>query len=179
MESRIVFLTGGIGTGKTTLCLEAARLAQENGRKLGGVVSPPVFEDGEKTAIEVRDLKTGTVRTLAVRKEDQNAGGFSLCWDFDQEVVAWANRAIAAAPPCEIFFLDELGPLEFIHGRGWTAGFDVLKEGEYQLAVVVIRPSLLEAAHNQWPEADTFQADREASVHRQAARLLARYPLDS
>jgi len=179
MESRIVFLTGEIGTGKTTLCLEAARLAQEGGRSLGGVVSPPVFKDGEKTAIEVKDLKTGAVRTLAVRKKDPDSEGFSLCWDFDQEVLAWANQAIAAAPPCDVFFLDELGPLEFEHGRGWTAGFDVLKGEDYQLAVVVIRPSLLAAARERWPEAETFQADRGAPVQRQAARLLARFPLDS
>ena len=41
--------------------------------------------------------------------------------------------------------MDEIGPLEMDRGEGWTNALEVLRLGEYRLAVAVVRPSLVDA----------------------------------
>ena len=41
--------------------------------------------------------------------------------------------------------MDEIGPLELDRGRGWVNALDVLCAGQFGLAVVVVRPSLVDA----------------------------------
>jgi hypothetical protein len=46
--------------------------------------------------------------------------------------------------------IDELGPLEFERSEGWVEGFSALQSKEYKKALVVIRPSLVNAAKDRW-----------------------------
>jgi len=55
------------------------------------------------------------------------------------------NQAIAAAPPCDLLVVDELGPLEFEQNIGWRATFEILEGQKYKLAIVVIRPECIQA----------------------------------
>jgi len=63
----IFLLSGEFQTGKTNLCLDIYQLAQEARIRVGGVISPAVFEGDKKTAIDVLDLKSGTRKRLADR----------------------------------------------------------------------------------------------------------------
>jgi len=49
--------------------------------------------------------------------------------------------------------IDELGPLEFLRNKGLLAGLERLDRGEFQVACVVVRSSLLPKALQRWPEA--------------------------
>jgi nucleoside-triphosphatase THEP1 len=71
-------------------------------------------------------------------------------WVFDPGTLDWANRVLAAAPPCDLLIVDELGPLELTRGEGLKAAFEVIPQGRYQLAVAVIRPELVAAARSHW-----------------------------
>lgn len=107
------------------------------------MICPARFREGAKIGILATDLRSGDTRLLAVsqRASDPQALGYR----FDEEALAWANGAIASAAPCDLLIVDELGPLEIEQGRGFVAAFDALREGGFRLAVVVVRPSLLEA----------------------------------
>jgi hypothetical protein len=52
--------------------------------------------------------------------------------------------------------VDELGPLEFNRGEGWIAGLAAVDSGNYQSALVVIRPSLLKMAGQRWKISRVF-----------------------
>jgi len=60
-----VLLTGERGSGKTRACLSAAAALRRAGLGVGGLVSPAVFADGVKTAIDADDLSTGQTWRLA------------------------------------------------------------------------------------------------------------------
>jgi len=55
-----------------------------------------------------------------------------------------------------LLIVDELGPLEFIHAKGWLSGLVALDSFRYRLALVVIRPELMEAAQTRWPGCGIF-----------------------
>ena len=38
----------------------------------------------------------------------------------DAEVLAWGTRILQQATPCDLLVVDELGPLKFERGEGWT-----------------------------------------------------------
>lgn len=46
--------------------------------------------------------------------------------------------------------MDELGPLEFMHGQGWVIAFAILAGSNYPHAFVVVRLELLAAAVARW-----------------------------
>ncbi len=148
--SRISLLTGEIASGKTTLCLGLAEAARQQGYQLGGLLSPAVFEDGKKIAIDVLDLKTSRRKRLAELKSSQSSDLETIRWAFQPEAVAWGNQALLGAIPCDLLLIDELGPLEFVRGEGWVNGFEVIESGDYQACLVVVRPSLLEQARVRW-----------------------------
>lgn len=64
---------------------------------------------------------------------------------FDEATIAWARGRLEAACPCDVLVVDEIGPLEIERGEGWTNALGVLRDGDYRLAVAVVRLRLLGA----------------------------------
>jgi nucleoside-triphosphatase THEP1 len=163
-ESSITLLTGGIQTGKTNLCLEVVAAAKDKGVQLGGLVSPGVFQDGEKTAIDVLDIKSGERVRLADRTDGSRSGISTQRWTFLPESVAWGNEVLKRSVPCDLLLIDELGPLEFLRREGWTTGFETVASGGYQSALLVIRPSLLEEASKRWRVREIIDLDDQKEL---------------
>lgn len=156
-------LTGERGAGKTSLCRLLAAQARENGWDAAGVISPAIFDNGQKTGILAVDLRGGESRPLACAI----AGGrFALPlgkWYFDRTSLEWGEQVIANSPPCDLLIVDELGPLELLQQDGWQAALAVLRGGNYHLALVVIRPELLEAARGVIDFSNTLVIDHSRS----------------
>jgi nucleoside-triphosphatase THEP1 len=155
-ESRILIVTGEIGSGKSTFCMLVIDQARQAGLRVTGLLSPAVFEEDEKTGIQVVDLGRGASRRLAWLRSGQARAVETKRWSFDPEAVAWGGRVLSRAVPTELLVIDELGPLEFERGEGWMEGLRVLDEGEYRAALVVIRPSLVSEAQSRWPGAEVL-----------------------
>jgi nucleoside-triphosphatase THEP1 len=162
--AQLIILTGQRGVGKTQLCREIVNQARVRLWDISGVISPARFEQGQKTGIEVEDLRSGQTRLFAKRRAGNTSTVCTEAWDFDTDILAWGNTCLANAVPCELLLVDELGPLEFEMGQGWLAGFDVLDSQEYQIAIVVIRPELLEKACARWPNALTLKIDSQRDI---------------
>ena len=73
--------------------------------------------------------------------------------------------------PCDLLVVDELGPLEFERGRGWTAGLAAVDSGAYGAALVVVRSGLLERARTRWPGAEVADAASPHDRRRLAERI--------
>ena len=146
----INLVTGDINSGKTRLCLEISRIAKENDLDVAGIISEGVFYGEQKTAINARDLRTGESRKLADLLSGEKTGLETQRWSFYPDAVSWGNQILLNAVPCDLLIVDELGPLEFLRQQGWMAAFTAIDSKDYQAAVIVIRPSLLEAANERW-----------------------------
>jgi len=149
-EPQIIVITGDIESGKTSLCLDITRLAKESGIKITGLVSPGVFEAGSKKAIDVQDVLTGERRRLAELREQVKTNLETKRWSFFSEAVSWGNNVLRVALPTELLIIDELGPLEFNRAQGWVNAIDAIDSGEFQTALLVIRPSLVQQASRRW-----------------------------
>ncbi len=163
----INIITGGIGQGKTTLCRRLVAAATKKGWNVNGVLSPAVFEDGRKMGIDLLDVSSGEKRRLAHR-DRPTSGPRTSGWHFLASALAWGDQILNRAVPCDLLVIDELGPLELVRGEGWQAGIEALNSDAYQIAVVVVRPSLLPTVLETWPQA----AIVEIAAPEQAAKLV-------
>jgi nucleoside-triphosphatase THEP1 len=152
-NKKIVLLSGGRGKGKTTTCRKWIDQARESGWSIAGITCPAVFENGEKIGIDAIDLNSGERRHLAWLNRGEGGVVATDHWIFDQEVLKWGSLVLKGISVCDLLVVDEIGPLEFYRKEGWVEAFDAIKTIPYQLAVVVIRPELLEEAVQLWPDA--------------------------
>jgi len=147
-------VTGERGVGKTHLCQQVVEQAGKIGYRCAGVLSRAVFDREEKAAITLVDVATSAERTLAVA--DDTPG--ELRWGryrFVPSTLEWGSDLLAGATPCDLLIVDELGPLELTLGQGLVAALDVLDEGAFSLALVVVRPELLDTLRDQLHCAET------------------------
>jgi nucleoside-triphosphatase THEP1 len=77
------------------------------------------------------------------------------------------------ATPCDLLVVDELGPLELKLGQGLVAALDVLEEGAFSLALVVVRPELVDDVRERLRSAEisVLQVDLQ-SRERLAGQIL-------
>lgn len=156
----IILLTGELQSGKTNLCLDMYQLAQEARVRVGGILSPAVFEGSRKTAIDALDLKSGNRKRLAELRTNHQTDLETQRWSFYPEIVDWGNMLLKGAVPCDLLMIDELGPLEFLRGEGWVNGFSVIENGDYLTALIVIRPSLIDHAARLWQVSRIIDLDQ-------------------
>lgn len=150
-QPRLVLVTGGRGSSKTRWCLAVREAAQWADLTVAGVISPPVYGESGKIAIDLLDAATGERRRLAKRPPPGMAGTAGLGWQFDTAVLAWGDALLKNSPPCDVLFVDELGPLEFRGDGGFIAGFAAIEARRYRMALAVVRPELIDAALARWP----------------------------
>lgn len=148
MKSSLVLITGPRGAGKTTLCRRLVENAHQRSLQVTGILTLGQFVNGEKALLRAHDLRTGESRVLAHRRMNETPR-----WDFVEETLEWGNAVLTSAVPTHLLVIDELGPLEWVEGRGWTAGLTAVDSGQYSWALVVVRPELVKHAQSRWPHA--------------------------
>ncbi len=153
LKKTITILTGSRGSGKTRTCQHWIDQARQAGWTIAGLLSPAVFERGEKTGIDVVNLATGERNRLADRVDRQTGFEVTDHWDFSPRVLSWSNTIFGEIESCDLLIVDELGPLEFDRRQGLMKAFTTIQCGRYRFAVVVIRPELLAKAQLLWPDA--------------------------
>jgi len=155
---QLVLVTGLSGAGKTTWCQGLVQQARARDLNVCGLISPAVFENGEKTGIDLIDLASGEQRRLAKLRGEKLTGVGTPQWDMDPAVIAWGDAVLGQQPDCDILVLDELGPLEFFRKEGFLSGLRLLDEKRFRAAFVVVRSSLLPFAQQRWPYAHIVTA---------------------
>jgi nucleoside-triphosphatase THEP1 len=138
----IIVLSGPSGCGKSSSCLRVAGAARDCGLLVRGLVSPPHIVGGVKAGIDALDMSSDERHPLAepVAPGQQTARR----WAFHRDTLAWGADVLRRATPCDLLMVDELGPLELLHGEGWFEACRLLQSGAYRWAIVVVRPSLVQ-----------------------------------
>jgi nucleoside-triphosphatase THEP1 len=168
MTSKII-ITGESGSGKTQFCaavVNALRQGELSRRDIRGILSPALIRNGEKVGIQSVNLVTFEHKNLAELYDGDPGPISTKRWTFDPKVVAWCNSVFSNATPCELLVVDEIGPLEFEKGDGFTSGLEAVDSGEYTLALIVVRPHLLDPALKRWPEADVLDVQKSEDLQK-------------
>jgi len=152
-KPQLILVTGLSGAGKTTWCTQIVKEAETLGFSVEGILSPGVFDGKRKIGIEVLDLSTGIRKQLARLREGGRGEISTPRWVFDPDALEWANQVLANASESDLLIIDEIGPLEFLRNKGLVQGLERLDRGDYQVACVVVRSSLLPKALQRWPDA--------------------------
>lgn len=164
----LVLLSGLSGAGKTTWCLDLVRRARQMGLVPVGLVSPAVFENDVKVAIDVMDIRSGQKRRLARRQCERRQinpdGTITPQWALDESALAWGNQILtdlgrAQQDELDILIIDEMGWMEWEKGAGLMQGMQLLDGQRYRLAVVPVRSRLLDNAVKRWPWAHIYMLD--------------------
>jgi nucleoside-triphosphatase THEP1 len=171
----LFIITGWRNTGKTTFCHFIIDGARERGLRVTGVLSPGVFEDYQKTGIEIEDLTSGERRILAHKGHDPSSEFQLPDWIFEKENLAWGNTIFKQSVPTDILIVDELGPIELEQQKGWVDAMQALDGQAYRIAFVVIRPELLQIAKQRWPYAQTITLQSVNLVPSLSAEILRGY----
>lgn len=159
-KGKIILISGEFENGKTTLCLKLLDVVQNLSVTAKGVICPPVFVNGKKTGIDILNVESHEQRRLAVLHKSAPDIIHTTRWQFDQESMEWGNEILSKAVPCNLLFVDELGPLEFEHGEGWQNGLKAIDSRAFTLAVAVVRPRLIDNALQRWPDAEVVTITR-------------------
>jgi nucleoside-triphosphatase THEP1 len=155
-------LTGGRGVGKTTWCSRLAKAAHDRGLAIGGLLSRGIYVNDRRIAIEMVDLGTRSSRRLAKRRSGPEKSESLQKWEFDPDALRWGNEILRQQGKVDLLIVDEIGPLEFIHGEGLQEAFHAIDRGAFRIAVVVVRNSLLDRALKRWPDGRVLQLPGEA-----------------
>lgn len=153
-----MLVTGARGVGKTHLCEQVVEQAGQRGYRCAGVLSRAVFGGDDKVGIALVDVATNAERSLAVA-DDMPC---ELRWGryrFVPATLEWGSDRLIGATPCDLLIVDELGPLELMLGEGLVAALDVLDKGAFTLALVVVRPELLDILRERLRCAETRVVD--------------------
>ena len=164
MASKLILITGPIGSGKSAWCSHFIEAARAEGRKVGGVLSRPVLLEGRKVGIDLLDLITGEERRLSNPRTANSQGLTTQRWHFDTQTLSWANRVLLELPMCDIVIIDELGPLEFSRGEGLQEGLRIVDGHRFPELYVVVRPEFVPQALNRWPWAEVLDV-RQVEAH--------------
>jgi len=176
-QGKITLISGESDSGKTRFCRQAAGALIELGWDVAGIVSPAVFNEGGKFAIDGLDLRSGERRRLA----DLTAAGSTLKgpktkrWHFSMQALDWCNEVLQKATPCDLLIIDELGPLEFDRGEGLLAGFEANDSRQFKASLTVVRKSLLEKARDRWPDAEALIISDDDNISTLVKEWLRRF----
>lgn len=141
----VVLVSGWRRVGKTTALLAARAAALDARLSVGGFLSVARIDaHGEKTGIDLMDAATGAVVPLATLGGDGpvRTGRYA----FDPAALEAGLRFADAGRFADVFFVDELGPLELERGAGWAAVIPLIAARAYGVALVVVRPELIDRA---------------------------------
>lgn len=157
----LTLVTGPRGSGKTSWCMELIEQARSFGLRPGGLISPAVFENGQKTGIDLLDLTTGERRHLAYRRGNAIGDLWTSDWQLVAETLEWGNSVLERLKVYDLFVLDEVGPLEFDHGVGFIQGLEIVASRKNIPSFITVRPSLLPIAQLYWPWAQVLDVSME------------------
>ena len=142
------------GEGKTTFLRAYAARAATEGRSVGGIASPAVFEGDRRIGYDLLDLGRNHSCSLARVVTAENGVPTVGRYRFDDTAVATGSAAILAAvhDGLDVIAVDEVGPLEF-RGQGWAPALETaLRElNADQELVVVVRASLADELSARFP----------------------------
>jgi nucleoside-triphosphatase THEP1 len=168
-----VIVTGGTGSGKTTLVLALVERLRAGGLRVAGIVAPGMLQQSRRSGFDIVDLRTGERRPLS---REANVEGSHARWSrfaFLPEGLALGSEALGdSALDADVIVVDEVGPFE-LSGGGWAAALDALAARYDGVMLIVVRRSVVEAVRSRWGADRALVFDASSTTPEDLASCLA------
>ena len=170
-----VIVTGGTGSGKTTLTAAVVERLRARGARVAGILAPGYLAEGRRTGFDIVNLATGERKPLA--REEVHVAGRHPRWSrfaFSPEGLALGRRALAEdARGADVVVIDEVGPFE-LSGGGWADALDALVATPSSAMLLVVRESVVDAVRAKWGSMESVVYDRASASPDEIADRLFR-----
>lgn len=157
----VFILTGGRGSGKTSILqMLSAEISQQN-LKVSGIVSRGLWKEERRSGFDVVDL--ATQKQIPLCRRDVPATGIQKGpYHFYPAGIKAGQVALemAVAANPAVIIVDEVGPLE-LRGDGWAEPLGNVLSNRSCPIVISVRPSLVEAVSEHWCFSPTVVWDVE------------------
>ncbi|MBI9045059.1 MAG: hypothetical protein JEZ06_11265 [Anaerolineaceae bacterium] len=136
-----------------TVCDQLASETLKADRRVSGIVTPVVFENGDKAGIDLVNIQTSECRRLGGNKNNQQiCRKVGEMWAFNQIILDCSNEIKEEIKHADILVKDELRSLEHKSESGFQEGIKLLDQKSFHIGIVVIHPELPEPAFESWPQ---------------------------
>ena len=176
-RGRLLVLTGEPGSGKSTQCRRVARAAREAGLAVRGVVATDVqVAGGSERWLE--DLRGGERILLGRMATPEMIAAGAPRWTLEDTALEQCDAILRAACPADLLVIDEVGPVELLQQRGSMMGVRHALSGLYDVALVVVRPSLVPRFLELFPDppAEVLDVQDVGVLGRLVAAVIVREP---
>ncbi len=147
-EPKVIFISGSLHSGKTTLAKNLAdRLKAENIR-LNGFLALGEWAGTVRLGFKLLELSTSEIFPLATYDSSLHT---MVPFTFSPEGIARGKRALSPdmCRDAQVVFLDEIGKLE-LSDKGWAPCLEPLLKLPNILHIWVVRESLIQIVCDKW-----------------------------
>lgn len=168
----IIFLTGDIQSGKTSMVLKLADRLRNHGIAVAGIACPGMWEKGRRSGFELLELDTGNKMPLARRVEGLRPVPFL----FDTLGLEKGHLALSEKR-CKnvgVVVIDEVGKIELAAG-GWASALERLLALDGPVLLWVVRTRLLDRVKSRFgvqPEVFTIH-EKISKIEQRIVQLAA------
>jgi len=134
--TRIVFITGQPGIGKTTVLLKTIETLKKRRYKVGGMISREVRERGVRIGFEIIDIHTRQQGWLAHVNQPKGPQVSKYRVNLDKLKTIGANSILNAIKQTDIIAIDEIGPMELFSPAFKEAVFQALESNKPLLGTI-------------------------------------------
>lgn len=166
----VVVITGGRGSGKTSLVANLVRQLRERGDPVVGFVQPATLRAGRRAGFQIIDLASGRQAPLATPRAD-GRGEHGTGFVFHAEGLTLARAALDSPPQGAVLVADELGPVELRGGGHMATVRRALCLPGPRVAILVVRRSLVPALLARLRALEAVVLDVEKTPHPMEALL--------
>jgi len=134
--SRLIFLTGRPGVGKTSVLLQAIELLKAKGFRTGGMISRESRDQGVRIGFEIVDLETGKKGWLAHISQPTGPRVGKYRVNLGDLNTLGAGSILRAAKEADIVIIDEIGPMELFSEALKEAVAEAISSGKPVLGTI-------------------------------------------
>lgn len=133
---KIIIISGKQGEGKTTRCQKLVKQMKEQGLKVGGIIAPGTWKDGQRFSIGLLDLQTQETYPFATRDVQEGWEQIHTFYFNPQSIKKGEELLREHSKTSDWVFIDEVGKFD-IKGKVWGPILQELLQQDINLVLSV------------------------------------------